>query len=266
MTGQSLSLPMTIPTTGRSVVSLIVVRSSELVGGSAGPQPQVVEVLAADRDVAELAAGSDLLAVEMDAQRRVAVRGSGRPRGTGRSVEPPSTLAITVHRRPGARCRRGAGPARRRRCCSNWLVTAPSMVQWPLLCGRMASSFDEERRRPCSSSTSNSSTASTPVTPSSLGDAHAIVGRGAGDVGVHAAVRGRAPRCRCRPPARSRRAARLPSRPLGLRATSAASSRSRSRPPPRAGRRRPAGPGSPTAASQSSMSPGPSMRRTPLPS
>ena len=28
-----------------------------------------------------------------------------------------------------------------RRCCSNWDVLAPSMVQWPLLCGRIASSL-----------------------------------------------------------------------------------------------------------------------------
>ncbi len=28
-----------------------------------------------------------------------------------------------------------------RRCCSNWLVTEPSWVQWPVLCGRMASSL-----------------------------------------------------------------------------------------------------------------------------
>ena len=34
-----------------------------------------------------------------------------------------------------------------RRCCSNWLVTAPSMVQWPELCGRIASSLTSTARR-----------------------------------------------------------------------------------------------------------------------
>jgi hypothetical protein len=47
-----------------------------------------------------------------------------------------------------------------RRCCSNWDVLAPSMVQWPLLCGRMASSFTSSPP-----AVSNSSTASMPVTP-----------------------------------------------------------------------------------------------------
>ena len=46
---------------------------------------------------------------------------------------------------------------------SNWLVTAPSMVQWPVLCGRMASSLTTIRP----SRASISSTASTPTTPSS---------------------------------------------------------------------------------------------------
>ncbi len=47
-----------------------------------------------------------------------------------------------------------------RRCCSNCDVLAPSMVQWPLLCGRMASSFTSSPP-----GVSNSSTASIPVTP-----------------------------------------------------------------------------------------------------
>ena len=47
---------------------------------------------------------------------------------------------------------------------SNWLVRAPSMVQCPVLWGRMASSLT--RMRP--SRASISSTASTPTTPSSV--------------------------------------------------------------------------------------------------
>ncbi len=50
-----------------------------------------------------------------------------------------------------------------RRCCSNWLVVAPSIDQWPELCGRIASSLTT---RPLGAS--NSSTAITPTTPSSL--------------------------------------------------------------------------------------------------
>ena len=41
---------------------------------------------------------------------------------------------------------------------SNWLVSAPSMVQWPELCTRGANSFASSRP-----STSNSSSASTPT-------------------------------------------------------------------------------------------------------
>ena len=53
-----------------------------------------------------------------------------------------------------------------RRCCSNWLVTEPSWVQCPVLCGRMASSLI---RKPAPTpGVSKSSTAMTPVTPSSL--------------------------------------------------------------------------------------------------
>ena len=67
-------------------------------------------------------------------------RGSAGSRSTCRSMSPPSTLAITTC---GAVIR--VSPSGRsstaRRCCSNWLVRAPSIVQWPLLCGRIASSL-----------------------------------------------------------------------------------------------------------------------------
>ena len=139
------------------------------------------------------------------------------------SSGPPRMLTITVH---GAR---GAGePSGRsstaRRWFSNWLVTAPSWVQWPVLCGRIASSLT--RIRP--SRVSNSSTASTPVTSSSPGDASARpagparqrrvqVGRRGDDL-VADAVQLDATRRRGTPrPGRS-----------GLRATSAESSRRKS--------------------------------------
>ena len=60
-------------------------------------------------------------------------------------MSPPSTLAITTC---GAVIR--VSPSGRsstaRRCCSNWLVRAPSIVQWPLLCGRIASSLTSTPR------------------------------------------------------------------------------------------------------------------------
>ncbi len=79
-------------------------------------------------------------------------RGSGEPRGRSRTA---------------------------RRWFSNWLVTDPSWVQWPVLCGRIASSLTSTRP----SRVSNSSTASTPVTPSSPASFIAICCACAGEVG-----------------------------------------------------------------------------------
>ena len=79
---------------------------------------------------------------------------------SGPSDGPPRMFIMTVH---GAVA--PASPSGRsstaRRCCSNWLVTAPSWLQWPLLCGRIASSLT---RTP--DGVSNSSTASIPTTSS----------------------------------------------------------------------------------------------------
>ncbi len=69
---------------------------------------------------------------------------------------------MTLQRRVGDGSPSGRSSTARR-CCSNWLVTAPSMLQWPVLCGRIASSLTSSRP----SVVSNSSTASTPVTSSS---------------------------------------------------------------------------------------------------
>ena len=49
-------------------------------------------------------------------------------------------------------------PHTARICCSYWLVMLASSVQWPLLCGRGASSLTSS-----SPSTTNISTASTPT-------------------------------------------------------------------------------------------------------
>ena len=70
-------------------------------------------------------------------------------------------LTITVHRARGAGEPSGRSSTARR-WFSNCEVTAPSWVQWPVLCGRIASSLTSTRP----SLVSNSSTASTPVTSS----------------------------------------------------------------------------------------------------
>ena len=82
---------------------------------------------------------------------------------------PPNTLTITDQRERG----RGEPSGRSntaRRWFSNWLVTAPSMLQCPVLWGRIASSLT--RMRP--STVSNSSTARTPTTSSAPAISNAI--------------------------------------------------------------------------------------------
>src|SRR6201996_1944819 len=76
---------------------------------------------------------------------------------------PPSRFAMTVNVPSGGTQDPSGRSSTARRCCSNWDVRAPSIVQCPLLCGRIASSLTS--RPP--SSVSNNSTASRPVTPSS---------------------------------------------------------------------------------------------------
>src|SRR5690606_26163667 len=56
----------------------------------------------------------------------------------------PMTFAMTVHRAVGAVSPSGRSRTARR-CCSNWLVTALSMVQCPELWGRIASSLTSTR-------------------------------------------------------------------------------------------------------------------------
>ena len=93
---------------------------------------------------------------------------AGSRRTAARSgASPPRMFTITVH---GSRaCGEPSGrSSTARRWFSNWLVTEPSWVQWPVLCGRIASSLTSTRP----SRVSNSSTASTPVTPSSPASRH----------------------------------------------------------------------------------------------
>ena len=59
---------------------------------------------------------------------------------------------------PSASVEPSGSPRTARTWFSNWLVTAPSIVQWPVLWTRGANSFASS-----APSTSNSSTASTPT-------------------------------------------------------------------------------------------------------
>src|SRR6476469_10132270 len=68
ITGQSLSLPMTMPTTGLSLID----GSCDVVGGVGGAGPRVGQRPGGHVDVADLAAGPDRLAVKVDLDPRVA--------------------------------------------------------------------------------------------------------------------------------------------------------------------------------------------------
>ena len=223
----------------------------------------VVEVVAADVHVPELAPRPDLLAVQVHLRRRV------EPRDVGQRVRRVRRACCRARSPSRSTRERGAvSPSGRsstaRRCCSNWLVTAPSMVQWPELCGRIASSLTSTRGGPpAASATSNSSTASTP------GDAEPV-----GDPGGHVDApppasrgpgpgRGRPPRRTRRRAAPTRRRATCASRRSGRRATRTASSRVN-------GTFSSASSGAPVpsaaAANQSATSSASRTTRTPLPS
>ena len=124
---------------------------------------------------------------------------------------------------------RAAGRARRAGAARTGWSPRRRCVQCPLLCGRMASSLTTNAESPVRGSrTSNSSTASTPVTSRSPAIRSAASVAAAAQVRRRGPARGRAPRCRRRRSARSRRPARPPPGPSGLRATSTASSRTKS--------------------------------------
>src|SRR5487761_1589619 len=72
---------------------------------------------------------------------------------------PPRRLAITVKGPDSAQDPSGKSSTARR-CCSNCDVRAPSIVQCPLLCGRIASSLTSSPP----AGVSNNSTASSPIT------------------------------------------------------------------------------------------------------
>ena len=180
MVGQSESLPMTTPTSGRSALRSTVAeyrRSHRAACARAHPQLPVT-------------APSTVTWPILRPGRTVCRRGGpsrrGRPRSGGVAVRaqvrvgPPSTFAITT---AGRWLRSPSGrSSTARRCCSNCDVRAPSMVQWPVLCGRIASSLTRSPGR-----VSNSSTASTPITPDGRdggpalgGHRHAASSSGAG--------------------------------------------------------------------------------------
>src|SRR6476659_9223048 len=98
ITGQSLSLPMTMPTTGLSLID----GSCDVVGGMCRAGPRVGQRPGGHVDVADLAAGPDRLAVEVDLDPRVA--GQYMAVGAAELVVPP-TQDVGHHgpRRPGRR-------------------------------------------------------------------------------------------------------------------------------------------------------------------
>ena len=178
-----------------------------------------------DVDVPDLAAGPLALAVQVHLDVGQPARTGGAaarpcssppaPRGA------PSTLAITATGAIGVGRRRADSPAPRAGAARTGLVRAPSMVQCPELCGRIASSLTTQSP----SAVSNSSTASTPTTPSSSASRSASCLRRPPRSRRPAPARARSPRRRCRRAARSRTTGHAAPCPNGDRATSAASSR-----------------------------------------
>ena len=175
MTGQSESEPMTIPTRAPAAITLSVRPSAPRLtprahhrgrrsAAASGVRPASRRAAAPPRrrarrrtsarsspddvDVAELAARTHLLAVQVHLRGRVGRR-DGRERvGRGRSACCPAR-SPSRSSAPRALVSPSGRSSTARRCCSNWLVTAPSMVQWPELCGRIASSLTHDvGRRP----------------------------------------------------------------------------------------------------------------------
>ena len=87
-------------------------------------------------DVAHLAAGARF-ALAVDVEVRAGLGDAARASGCTSS---PIRLSITAPR-PARPVEPGGRPQMARMCCSNCEVTAPSMVQWPLLCTRGAISL-----------------------------------------------------------------------------------------------------------------------------
>ena len=115
--------------------------------------------------------------------RRDRASASARPsRCASRRSPVPSRLTIAAG--PcGAGSPRGS-PQIARMCCSNWLVGAPSIVQWPLLWTRGASSFTTSEP----SARRNISTVRVPITPRDLSE---VDGQLAGAGGLLGRDRGR---------------------------------------------------------------------------
>ena len=180
-------------------------------------------VVAEHGDVPDLAPGADRLAVEVDLDAgigghhvEVPVVDVGGGRRRARWPSPPWG-ASRPRRRPAAGRARPADAAR------TAMVTAPSMVQCPLLCGRIASSLTS---RPAAA-VSNSSTASSPVTPSSAAIRRASDWAASARSAGPGPGRARSPRGRCRRAGPSRTTGHAAPCRCGERATRTASSRSK---------------------------------------
>ena len=110
--------------------------------------------------MAHLAAGPGLgLAVEMQARA-----GLGEQRPASASTRRPIRFSITASRT--RRGRASGSPQTARTSCSNWLAAQASIVQWPELCGRGASSLTST----APSRVTNISTASSPDQVERVGD------------------------------------------------------------------------------------------------
>src|SRR4051794_23585158 len=101
ITGQSESDPITIPTRGAPlavrVLGSVIGVPFQVRRRVPGPGADVVEIAAVRRDVAHLAAGADLLAVQLDAQPSVAREAVQQRR---RQVLDGAAQHV-VHHRPG---------------------------------------------------------------------------------------------------------------------------------------------------------------------
>ena len=135
MTSWSDELPITMPTTGCTMLSRVPVPYARALSHAVTCAAR--RVVAHHGDVAEFSARSPRLAVVVHVRP-----GDLRPR---RSIEPGCVGAHDVHHhRRGARSRSvdpQGRPLTASRWFVNWLVRAPSMVQWPVLWGRSAISL-----------------------------------------------------------------------------------------------------------------------------
>ena len=181
---------------------------------------QSLEVVARDGDVADLAAGADLLAVDVHLDARVARHDVQVRRVEVLVGTPPRTFTMTDQRRG----RRGSPSGRSstaRRCCSNW--RGDGAVDGPVAGVVRPHRQLVDQDAPVVGLEHLHGEDADDV--ELAGDRERDLGGGDGEVAVQARGRGDDLPADRRRPARSGRRARRRAWPLGLRATRAASSR-----------------------------------------